>query len=63
MNVSLERITLFVSLLTFLSFGTWLFVAIALEGQGTPLIWSFVGMEFTAALLILWVLKRSPTEG
>ena len=129
MNLSLERVTLLGSLLIFLGFGTWLFVApqalegigiqllepaaridvratyggmelglavflllcllrdawvrvgltaagcviagfgcarlaaIALEGQGTPLMWSFVGIEFTATLVILWVLKRRPAEG
>jgi len=129
MNLSLERVTLFVSLLIFLGFGSWLFIApqaletlgvqllepaaridvratyggmelglaaflglcllragwvrvgltaagcviagfgcarlaaIALEGQGTPMMWSFVAIEFTAVLLILWVLKRRPAEG
>ncbi len=129
MNLSLERVTLFVSLLIFLGFGSWLFIApqaleplgiqllepaaridvratyggmelglaaflllcllrdawvrvgltaagcviagfgcarlaaIALEGQGTPLMWRFVAIELASTLLILWVLKRRPAEG
>ena len=43
---------------TIAGFGITRLAAIALEGEGTPLMWSFVAIEFVVAVGIAWVVRR-----
>ena len=39
-------------------FGFARLLAIAIEGQSTPMMWGLVGFELTGALVVFWVLRR-----
>jgi hypothetical protein len=57
------RIGLVAAGCTIAGFGITRLLAIALEGEGTPLMWSFVAIELVAAVVIALVLRRGGEAG
>ena len=50
---------LLVSACAIAGFGLGRLGGIALEGQGTPLMWAFVGIEAVVATVLFWAFRRS----